>query len=158
MGDHEIYFDLIKQFNPNEQLRAKVVPVLLRNASRPVFLPRGDSRYATWSRWLTDALKDRQPVYFVVRKQEHLIDNIQVASLRRIDSLRVSDDKKQLNVGMLPSPSFYHVPITNPRYKDVVVVLRQALESKRQIYVVFGGGPLEITDALFPNPTWMQIP
>ena len=95
-------------------------------------------------------------MYLVVRRVDSVIDNIRLTSLHRIDSLQLTNDKQQLKVGMLPSPSFYHVSANHPSYKEIRATLQDALESKRQIYIVFGDVPLEIVDARFPDQAWIQ--
>ena len=156
MSGHETYFNLIEQFNPNERSDTNSVAIVLRHPSQAFRLPRTDSRFAMWSQWMTDAFQDRRPMYLVVRSVDSVIDNIRLSSLHRIDSLQPTNDKQQLKVGMLPSPGFYHVSANHPSYKEIRAALQEALESKRQIYIVFGDAPLEIVDARFPDQAWTQ--
>ena len=156
MSSHETHFNLIEQFNPDERSDTNSVAIVLRHPSQAFRLPRTDSRFAMWSQWMTDAFQDRRPMYLVVRSVDSVIDNIRLSSLHRIDSLQPTNDKQQLKVGMLPSPSFYHVSVNHPSYKEIRATLQDALESKRQIYIVFGDAPLEIVDARFPDQAWTQ--
>ena len=156
MSSHETYFNLIEQFNPNERSDTNSVAIVLRHPSQAFRLLRTDNRFAMWSQWLTDAFEDRRPMYLVVRRVDSVIDNIRLTSLHRIDSLQLTNDNQQLKVGMLPSPSFYHVSVNHPSYKEIRATLQDALENMRQIYIVFGDVPLEIVDARVPDQAWAQ--
>lgn len=155
MSQHDTYFGLLKQpvvINPANSSEAIVQ---LENFSDKLILPRNEERYGLWSDWLKDAHDKRTPVYAVARKLDGVIQDIRVASLRRIDSLVLSTDKQQLKVGMLPSPSYYHVSVTHPRFKDIQETLQRSLDNQQQVYIVLGG-PLEILDVRVPDPSWAQ--
>ena len=155
MSPHNTYFGLLKQpvvINPANNNGAIVQ---LENFSDKLILLRNEERYDMWSDWLRDAYDERTPVYVVARKQDGVIQDIRVASLRRIDSLVLSTDKQQLKVGMLPSPSYYHVSVTHPRFKDIQETLQRSLDNQKQVYIV-PGGPLEILDVRVPDPNWLQ--
>ena len=151
MSANDAYFDFLKQpavINPENN---NEVIVQLGKSPEKLILFRNEKRFDMWSRWLKDAHSDRKPVYIVARKQDGVIQDIQLASLRHIDSLIMSTDKQQLKVGMLPSPSYYHVLVNHPRFKELQEVLQRSLDNKKQVYIVLGS-PLEIVDVRVPDP------
>ena len=145
MSENNIYFDFIKQPAVVNPTNNNEVVVQLKNSPEKLILFRNEKRFDMWSGWLKDAHSDRKPVYIVARKQDCVIQDIQLASLRHIDSLIMSPDKQQLKVGMLPSPSYYHVLVNHPRFKELQETLQRSLDNKKQVYIVLGG-PLEIVD------------
>lgn len=153
MNATDTYFGVLRRPVAVNPIDNDEVMVELESSSDTLVLQRNEERFSMWSSWLQDAYGERKPVYIVARKQDRVIQDIRLVGLRRVDSLAMSADKQQLKVGMLPSPSYYHVPVSNPRFKDIRETLQQSLDTKKQIYIVLGG-PLEIVDVRVPDAGW----